>query len=435
LSRCFRGLICLTVVFVIIVAFIPTASAANAKIAALTFDDGPHATHTPMLLDGLKKRGVKATFFILGSMVQNKRDIVLRMHEEGHQIASHAWSHTSLTKLTDEQIRNEISRTADLLTEIVGTADFMLRPPNGAFNSRVLAAANVPTIMWSVDPTNGRYPTAQATLTSRLISAARDGSIILLHDTNASNVNTAFDAIDALRAQGYEFVTLNELFRLKGVTPVNGVRYHSLSNAYINDYDETLLDQHWAASAIEFVKETEIMLGDGTGFLPNMPMSRAVAVTVLRRMAVACGLSPVGGEPLPPDEPNKKPAFVAGFKDVPVGHWYSQAVEWAYSSGVVDGYSNTIFGTDDNITREQFYVMLNRCLIIYGVQLTAVSSSVLYGDDARISAWASASVTKIRKAGFASKNDVEIFRPHDDITRAEAAELIMWFLQNAKNNV
>jgi len=421
------------VTLAIVAAHIPPAAAANAKLVAITFDDGPHATYTPMLLDGLKERGVKATFFLVGSMIKNKGHLLLRMRDEGHQIASHGWSHTSMRKLTDEQIQSEITQTADLITEITGLKGFMLRPPYGATNDRVIAAINLPTILWNVDPTNGKYPTPEATMTSRLISTARDGSIILLHDTNAANVGTALDSIDTLRTQGYEFVTLNELFRLRGITPTNGVKYSSAPVPDAYSYDESRIRQHWAATSIEFVKKENIIVGNGNEFWPNLPMQRSVAVTVLMRMATAPGMPKMNGKPLASNAATK-PGKIAGFADVPVGQWYSQAVSWACSNGIVTGYSNSVFGTSNSVTREQFYIMLDRCREALGIQFPTVSNTPKYGDDARISPWALKSVTSIRKAGFASKNDIELFRPHDEMTRAEAAEMITWFVQTARKN-
>ena len=428
-GKALKGALCLTVILVILVAYAPVTSAANIKLAAFTFDDGPHATYTPLLLDGLKERGVKATFFILGSNVPNKRGIITRMHEEGHQIANHSWSHTSFTSISDAQIRNEISRTSALLTEITGQTDFVVRPPNGAVSSRVAAAIGAPVIMWNVDPTGGRHPTAQSTMTSNLISSTRDGSIIIMHDTSAANVNSSLAAIDALKARGFEFVTLNELFRLKGVTPRNGELYYSASATAFRNYDESQLSRHWAATAINFVVDKGIMGGDGTGFRPNIQMTRGVAVTVLWRMVTIGGMTPAGGAGPPGgSSAGNGSGHISGFTDVPAGQWFSQGVEWACANGIAGGYSETEFGVNDNISREQFYAMLDRCRILFGVNTPAGPSAVSYGDDWRISGWARQSVMNIRNAGFSSRNDVEIFRPGDDITRAEAAELIMWLM-------
>ena len=433
-----KSLICIAVALALIAAGAPKANAVNVKIAAFTFDDGPHTTYTPRLLDGLRERNVRATFFVIGQNIANKRHLITRMYDEGHQIANHTWTHSALTSLSDAQIRNEIARTADLLTEITGLTDFLVRPPLGAVSSRVAAAAGVPLIMWNVDPTGGVHPTAQATMTSRLISSVRDGAIIILHDTSAANVNSALDAIDTLKARGFEFVTLNELFRLKGVTPGNGNIYYSAYNASPASYDESLIDRHWAAAAIRFVEDTGIMGGDGTGFSPNRPMTRGVAVTVLWRMATIGGLSPPAqqtsasqspsADQPPPGGQSGPPGAAGAFEDVPAGQWYTQGVEWACANGIAGGYSDTVFGTNDNISREQFYAMLDRCRVLFNVQMPSVSPAASYIDDARISVWARQSVMNLRNAGFESLNDVEIFRPGDDITRAESAELIMWFM-------
>lgn len=421
---------CMAVAFALFAANTPRTFAENAKLAAFTFDDGPHSTYTPMLLDGLKARGVKATFFVLGSNIRNKGDIVYRIYEEGHQLASHAWSHTSLTSLSDAQIRNEIERTAETLADITGLTDFMVRPPNGAISPRVAAAIGAPVIMWNADPTGGVHPTAQATMTSRLISSMRDGSIVVMHDTSAGNVNSALAAIDALKAQGFEFVTVNELFRLKGVTPQNGSIYYSAAWTDPGGYDESMLDLHWAAESIAFVQEAWIMAKDGTGFRPNRPMTRAVAVDALWRMALACGAASVATDSDALGGSGAGSGFVAGFSDVPVGQWYSRSILWACENGIAGGYYNGLFGTNDYVSREQFYVMLDRCRVAFGGWAPEGQSAVAFCDDVRISSWARQSVMNIRNSGFTSSNDIEIFRPLDNITRAEASELIMWFMSS-----
>lgn len=393
-------------------ALLPAARAENAKLMALTFDDGPEYVNTPAMLDVLAERNVRATFFMVGKWTPGKGEIIRRVLDEGHQIGSHTQDHKNLAKLTDEQIRYQIAAFEDTMSGFLDQTDYMLRPPFGGCDDRVLSLADVPVIHWTIDPAKGcRVPAAE--MAEIIVREARDGAIVLMHDTTAENVEATAAAIDTLHGLGYEFVTVQELFRLKGVTPEPGVMYRSVEIPAPEAFDESRLAEHWAWEALQYVQEAGLLEGDGEGLKPNCPMTRAMAVTLLWR-AEGCPAPAVLG--------------AAGFCDVPGGQWYTDAVKWARQSGVVQGCSRTRFGTEDNITREQFYCMVYRLAVEKGA---ASGQEALpgYGDDARISPWAADAVHGLQRLGFRSRNDVELLRPHDDITRAEAAELLQWYLE------
>lgn len=204
----------------------PAQAASGGKLIALTFDDGPGA-YTGRLLDGLKARGVKVTFFMVGRNVKNRPGIVARAYQEGHQIANHSYDHPYLTSLSADNVRRQIRQTNDLLDNACGTgATYMVRAPYGSTNAAVRSAVGAPLVYWSVDPRDWKNRSA-STVKSRVVNAAYDGAIILLHDTHSTSVDGALAAIDALLGQGYEFVTVAELFRRRGVTMENGVSYSS----------------------------------------------------------------------------------------------------------------------------------------------------------------------------------------------------------------
>ena len=106
----------------------PTVPAGQ-KLIALTFDDGPRRSTTTRLLDGLSERGVKATFFLIGAQIENNGDVVRRMDEEGHQVGIHTFDHVRLTGLRKVAFDAQVDRTRQLLTNILGHNDFLLRPP------------------------------------------------------------------------------------------------------------------------------------------------------------------------------------------------------------------------------------------------------------------------------------------------------------------
>lgn len=201
------------------------------KLIALTFDDGPSHKYTPGLLDGLAQRDVKATFFLVGSMVEKSPELVERMAAEGHQIAVHTYNHdsgTGLRGLSDAQFDAQVGVTSRLLTQLTGQTGFALRPPYGFVDDGVRRRAPGPIILWSVDPEDWKYRDAQR-VSRHIVDNAKDGSIVLLHDIFATSVDAALRVVDTLQDQGYRFVTVDELLARRGVRPERGEVYH---NAY-----------------------------------------------------------------------------------------------------------------------------------------------------------------------------------------------------------
>lgn len=198
------------------------------KLIALTFDDGPSSVNTPKLLDALAQRGVHATFFLVGSMVENDPALAVRIALEGHQIAIHAYDHNSangLRGLSDTGFDQQVGRTQRLLTQLTGQTQFALRPPYGFVDSGVQQRSPGPIILWSVDPEDWKYRNT-AKVTQHILSHAKDGSIVLLHDIFGTSVNAAIQVVDALQAQGWRFVTVDELFALRGEELQRGEVYH-----------------------------------------------------------------------------------------------------------------------------------------------------------------------------------------------------------------
>ncbi len=195
------------------------------KYVALTFDDGP-GQFTAELLDGLKQRGVLATFFVLGCQVEKYGDVLKRAAEEGHQIANHTYDHKYLTKLSLEQAQTEIDSTNTLIEQATGVVPRYIRPPGGYQNEAVRQCFSQPFIMWSVDTNDWKYKDAERHA-NYIASTAVDGDIILMHDIYSTSVQGALKAIDLMQARGYVFVTVDELFRIKGKTTEAGYAYSS----------------------------------------------------------------------------------------------------------------------------------------------------------------------------------------------------------------
>ena len=401
---------------ILLLGFALSATAAEPKLIALTFDDGPHSEHTPHLLDELDKRNAKCTFFVMGNslmdfhgdIVEANAEIIRRAHAEGHQIANHGYSHPNFRDLSDNEIRAELEKTESALRRMLGEGEYMVRTPYGAdgLNTRVLAAAERPVILWSINPEwNARRPTEED-MYRHIMDKAADGAIVLLHDfTGDRDINAAVRAIDTLKARGYEFVTVAELMRLRNVAPEKGKTYYSIPEEL--PFDESKLNSHWAYDSIVFAMEKGIMQGDGVGFKPNEKLTRAMAVTLLHRAAGA------------PE------ARSAPFTDLGQD-WYKTAVGWAYEEGLINGMGGGTFAPDKAMTKEQFYTLICRWADIEGMG----GQTMVFPDDHRISPWAKDSIMQIRNRSFRSENDVEIFRPQAAISRAEASELLHWILEN-----
>ena len=196
------------------------------KTLAMTFDDGPHPSLTPKLLDLLKERNIKCTFFLVGNLVKVYPAIVRRIIEEGHEIGNHTWSHCSLTSRSDEQIRSELKKSEDAVYEVAGIRPHLVRPPYGAINTRIkdlmFSEFGYSTIMWSVDPQDWRRP-GVSVVTSRLVNGAHPGAIMLSHDIHPPTIQAMPAMFDQLLAKGYQFVTVSQLLNMEKASMPVGV--------------------------------------------------------------------------------------------------------------------------------------------------------------------------------------------------------------------
>ncbi|MCG7525964.1 polysaccharide deacetylase family protein [Streptomyces sp. OfavH-34-F] len=185
----------------------------KAKCIALTFDAGP-GEDTPRLLDILEKEKVHATFFLLGkNHVKKHPDTVRRLAAEGHEIANHTWSHEILTDKKPAEIRAELEKTQDAIEAITGKKPRLMRPPQGRTDDTVSGISKdlgLSQILWSA--TAKDYSTNDSALIKKRIldQASKDG-IILLHDIYKGTVPAVPGIIEALKKEGYTFVTVPQL--------------------------------------------------------------------------------------------------------------------------------------------------------------------------------------------------------------------------------
>ena len=189
--------------------------APNDKLIALTFDDGPWPEYTAQVLEILKKNDIKATFFVVGQVLNNYPDLGKRIVSEGHTIGNHTWHHWYHV-FNKQAAALEIDRTSDLIYKTTGTRTTLFRPPGGMLHNGLAAYAqskDYTVVMWSADSMDYTRPSSEI-LVSRVMKQASPGGIVLLHDGGGPRKNTVAalpSMISNLKNQGYRFVTIPEL--------------------------------------------------------------------------------------------------------------------------------------------------------------------------------------------------------------------------------
>lgn len=187
---------------------------------AVTYDDGPSAESTPVVLDAYSSRPYAATtFFILGTNVPGNEQVLQRAVAEGHELANHSWSHSAFTTLDDASIQAEWGDTSKVIEEAAGQPVKYLRPPYGDMDERTRMAYPYPTILWSVDTNDWQHPGTDVVVQRALDGAEPDG-IILMHDIHPDTVAGAGAIVDGLLMRGYTLVTIDQLFT--GNPPAQG---------------------------------------------------------------------------------------------------------------------------------------------------------------------------------------------------------------------
>ena len=185
------------------------------KFVVLTFDDGPHRTNTPELLQILKNEGVKATFFVVGNRAETYPDIVSQIAVDGHEVGNHTWNHLSLAKHTLVEGEKSIHKTNEIICGITGKPCSIVRPPYGASNKdirKMFGHHGWHEIMWDVDTRDWDNKDPD-TIVWRIMKTFSPGSIILMHDIHPYSIVAMPTIIKAFKACGYEFLTVSEMIK------------------------------------------------------------------------------------------------------------------------------------------------------------------------------------------------------------------------------
>lgn len=186
----------------------------STKYVAFTFDDGPKKSNTVAIMDAVESYGGHVTFFVLGERISGNESLIKEMYDRGHCIGNHSWNHPNLKNLSYDDVYSQINRTQQALYNIIGEYPTYMRPPYGSYNNTVKSVCetlNLKLELWSVDTLDWKSRDA-VSICNEIIKNTKDGSVVLLHDLYSTSVEGFVMALEILDAQGYEFVTLDELY-------------------------------------------------------------------------------------------------------------------------------------------------------------------------------------------------------------------------------
>lgn len=177
---------------------------------AITFDDGPNPGVTERVLAELKKRDIRASFFMIGRNVKAAPDLAKRVYDEGHELCNHSYTHAKLDSLSDDKAREEILRCQEAISSATGYTPVWMRPPYGAFRGKAHIAQDLGLgiAFWSVDPRDWAQPGAQR-ISDTIVAQARPGSIILCHDLHAQTAEAIPNILDRLLERDFEFINMS----------------------------------------------------------------------------------------------------------------------------------------------------------------------------------------------------------------------------------
>ncbi len=231
------------------------------KYIALTFDDGPTGNEggrTERLLDGLKERNAHATFFLCGYRVKDFNSMMKRYLAEGHEVGNHTMDHRLAHEVSDGDYE-QVSSNNDLIQSYTGQKPTVFRPCGGEYNDSVqtsMQKLGMPIILWDVDTLDWKYRDA-ASVKQHILDGAQDGAIVLEHDLYETTVEGVLAAIDELQQQGYAFVTVSELAKIKGVTLEGGKVYNGFTDEDLGLNTESETSSESADSSSDSTANTQ----------------------------------------------------------------------------------------------------------------------------------------------------------------------------------
>lgn len=188
----------------------------NRPMIALTFDDGPHPKVTRRIVNALQDNHCKATFFQLGSRMEQNKEFVLEMVNMGMQIGNHSYTHIIPNGSNTTSCISELKQTESLMDTIIGMQNHAIRTPGGAYSEALLAAINGPIILWSMDTKDWKHQNTDK-IVHHILKYVKDGDIVLMHDLYETTAEAVELVLPELLKRGYQLVTVDELFYYKGI--------------------------------------------------------------------------------------------------------------------------------------------------------------------------------------------------------------------------
>ena len=192
---------------------IPNVYDLEKKYVALSFDDGP-SKYTQDIVNYLIETNSNATFFVIGENALKNKDIVLYIANSNLEIGNHTYTHPWLSKLNDNEIKNEIKNTQDIIYNLTGYIPVLFRPSYGDINNRLRNIIDLELIMWTNDSKDWKYKSSK-TIASNVIRNVKNFDIILMHDTYKRTYESLKIIIPKLKDMGYEIVSVSELLEIK----------------------------------------------------------------------------------------------------------------------------------------------------------------------------------------------------------------------------
>lgn len=193
-------------------------------MVALTFDDGPYRNNTKAIMDLFEQYGGRATFFVVGYHLDVYGEATLEAYQRGFQIGNHTMNHPQLPKLSDEEAMEEIRSLNDKLNALGIEGEVMVRTPYGLPTDYLRENLTVPMIGWNVDSEDWKVGTVDW-IYQQLVGKVKDGDIVLLHDLHDVTAEAMQLVVPALVEQGFQLVTVEEMFAAKGIEPQAGEYY------------------------------------------------------------------------------------------------------------------------------------------------------------------------------------------------------------------
>lgn len=196
----------------------------NKKMVALTYDDGP-SIYTPRVLKTLKENNAVATFFVVGNRVPTYSDTVKKAHDMGCEIGNHTYEHKNLTRVSEAEVKRQITKTNRNVKKVTGQAPVIVRPTGGATNANVKQWVGMPSIIWSIDTLDWKTRNAGSTKKA-VLDHVKDGDIVLMHDLYSATASASETIIPELVKRGYQLVTVSELAECRGGMKETGAYFN-----------------------------------------------------------------------------------------------------------------------------------------------------------------------------------------------------------------